>query len=903
MAKKEFDQALTDEFKRTLDMTKIIDIEVDKELKQSFIDYAMCVNRSRAIPDVRDGLKPVHRRILYSMNELGLTPDKPYKKCATIVGDVLGKYHPHGDSSVYDALVRLAQDFSINVPLVDGHGNFGSVDGDPAAAYRYTEARMSKPALEMLREIDKETVDFYPNFDDTRMQPVVLPARYPNLLVNGADGIAVGMATNIPPHNLGEAIDGAIAVIDNPEITVDELLKYIPAPDFPTGGIIMGRSGIRNAYRTGRGSIILRAKCEIEEFNNGTRQRIIVTELPYQVNKQKLIETIADYVKNKRLEGISNINDESDRHGMRIVIEIKKDANAQVVLNSLYKQTNLQVSDGIILLALVGTDPKILNLKEILSYFVDHQIDVIERRTKYDLARTREREHIVKGLVIALANIDEVIAIIKRSKDKDEATSQLKAAFLLDDKQCTAILEMRLQRLTSMEVDKLNEELRQLDATIADLEDILQKPERVRAIVRNDLEDIKNRYPTPRKTEISTDYADIGEADLIEREDVVISMTHMGYVKRIAMKECKAQRRGGKGVTAHKPKEEDFVENMFVCSTHDDLLFFSSLGKVYRIKAYEVPEASKGATRGRAIVNLIQVSNGERITAVIPRKELAGEDFETEIDENGNEVVTDESVTATAAEALETTEATETPAETENENENVTGGYIMMATKFGLIKKTAMSEFDSIRKSGKIAISLLPGDELISVQLTSGEDEVLIGSHEGKCIRFSEKDVRKMGRDTQGVRSIDLSDGDYVIDMSVVKPDDTVITISSNGYGKRSSVDEYRLQSRAGKGIKAGQFNEKTGYLVGIKPVREGEDIMMISDTGIAIRTRVDEISLISRDTQGVKVMRLDGASISTIAITPHEDEEESTECEELADGETAETDEGGAEPTETVEE
>ena len=900
MAKKEFDQALTDEFKRTLDMTKIIDIEVDKELKQSFIDYAMCVNRSRAIPDVRDGLKPVHRRILYSMNELGLTPDKPYKKCATIVGDVLGKYHPHGDSSVYDALVRLAQDFSINVPLVDGHGNFGSVDGDPAAAYRYTEARMSKPALEMLREIDKETVDFYPNFDDTRMQPVVLPARYPNLLVNGADGIAVGMATNIPPHNLGEAIDGAIAVIDNPEITVDELLKYIPAPDFPTGGIIMGRSGIRNAYRTGRGSIILRAKCEIEDFNNGTRQRIIVTELPYQVNKQKLIETIADYVKNKRLEGISNINDESDRHGMRIVIEIKKDANAQVVLNSLYKQTNLQVSDGIILLALVGTDPKILNLKEILSYFVDHQIDVIERRTKYDLARTREREHIVKGLVIALANIDEVIAIIKRSKDKEEATSQLKAAFLLDDKQCTAILEMRLQRLTSMEVDKLNEELRQLDATIADLEDILQKPERVRAIVRNDLEDIKNRYPTPRKTEISTDYADIGEADLIEREDVVISMTHMGYVKRIATKECKAQRRGGKGVTAHKPKEEDFVENMFVCSTHDDLLFFSSLGKVYRIKAYEVPEASKGATRGRAIVNLIQVSNGERITAVIPRKELAGEDLETEIDENGNEVVTDESVTATAEETLETTEATETTAETENEN--CSGGYIMMATKFGLIKKTAMSEFDSIRKSGKIAISLLPCDELISVQLTSGEDEVLIGSHEGKCIRFSEKDVRKMGRDTQGVRSIDLSDGDYVIDMSVVKPDDTVITVSSNGYGKRSSVDEYRLQSRAGKGIKAGQFNEKTGYLVGIKPVREGEDIMMISDTGIAIRTRVDEISLISRDTQGVKVMRLDGASISTIAITPHEDEEETVEGEELADGETTETTDG-AEPTETVEE
>lgn len=905
MAKKEFDQALTEEFKRTLEMTKIIDIEVDKELKQSFIDYAMCVNRSRAIPDVRDGLKPVHRRILYSMNELGLTPDKAYKKCATIVGDVLGKYHPHGDSSVYDALVRLAQDFSINVPLVDGHGNFGSVDGDPAAAYRYTEARMSKMALEMLREIDKETVDFYPNFDDTRMQPVVLPARYPNLLVNGADGIAVGMATNIPPHNLGEAIDASVALIDNPDISIDDLMKHIPAPDFPTGGIIMGRSGIRNAYRTGRGSIILRAKCEIEEFNNGTRERIIVTELPYQVNKQKLIETIADYVKNKRLEGISNINDESDRHGMRIVIEVKKDANSQVVLNSLYKQTNLQTSGGIILLALVGTDPKILNLKEILSYFVEHQIDVIERRTRYDLAKTKEREHIVKGLVIALANIDEVIAIIKRSKDKDDATNQLKNAFLLDDKQCTAILEMRLQRLTSMEVEKLNEELRQLEATIADLEDILQKPERVRAIVRNDLLDIKNRYPSPRKTEISTDYADICEADLIEREDVVISMTHLGYVKRIATKECKSQRRGGKGVTAHKPKDEDFVENMFVCSTHDDLLFFSSLGKVYRIRAFEVPEATKGATRGRAIVNLIQVSNGERITAVIPRKERIGEELETEIDENGNEVVTDENVVAEAvSENDESNEATE----------KSTDGYIMMATKFGLIKKTALSEFDSIRKSGKIAISLLPGDELISVQLTNGDDQVLIGTHEGKCIRFSENDVRAMGRDTQGVRSIDLDDGDYVIDMTKVQPDDTIITITSNGYGKRSSIEEYRLQSRAGKGIRAGIFNEKTGYLVGIKPVREGEDIMMISSTGIAIRTSVDEISLISRSTQGVKVMRLDGASIATIAITPHEDEEEAAEGEdgevdggevadsEAADGETTESGDISAETPETEE-
>ena len=855
MAKKEFDQALTAEFKKTLEMTKIINIEVEKELKQSFIDYAMCVNRSRAIPDVRDGLKPVHRRILYSMNELGLTPDKAYKKCATIVGDVLGKYHPHGDSSVYDALVRLAQDFSINMPLVDGHGNFGSVDGDPAAAYRYTEARMSKMALEMLREIDKETVDFYPNFDDTRMQPVVLPARYPNLLVNGADGIAVGMATNIPPHNLGEVIDGTIAVLDNPEITVDELLKYIPAPDFPTGGIIMGRSGIRNAYRTGRGNIVLRAKCEIEEFNNGTRERIIVTELPYQVNKQKLIETIAEYVRNKRIEGISNVNDESDRHGMRVVIEIKKDANAQVVLNTLYKQTNLQTSGGIILLALVGTDPKVLNIKEILEHYVAHQMDVIERRTKYDLAKTKEREHIVRGLVVALANIDEVIAIIKRSKDREDATNQLCASFLLDEKQAHAILEMRLQRLTSMEVDKLNEELRQLEAIIADLTDILEKPERVRAIVRNDLEDVKNRFPTPRKTEISMDYANIDEADLIEREDIIISMTHQGYIKRIPVKDWKSQRRGGRGLTAHKTKDEDFVETMFVCSTHDDLLFFSSFGKVYRIKGYEVPEAQRVA-RGRAIVNLIQVDKEERITAVIPRKELLTD----------KPLEDDEAVEVEVVEAVENADAVE-------QAEDV--GYIMMATRFGLIKKTALREFNSIRKGGKIAISLLPGDELISVQLTDGENEILIGSHEGKCIRFSEHDVRAMGRDTQGVRSIDLNKDDYVIDMQVIHPTDTVITISSNGYGKRSSIDEYRLQSRAGKGIKAGVFNDKTGYLVGIKPVNDDEDVMMISDQGVAIRTQVNEISLIGRDTQGVRVMKLNGASIATIAIAPHEDEEE----------------------------
>ncbi len=713
----------------------------------------------------------------------------------------------------------------------------------------------------MLDDIKKDTVNMTPNYHQRLEEPEVLPVRFPQLLVNGSSGIAVGMATEIPPHNLGEVIDGTIAVIDNPDITVDELLKYIPAPDFPTGGIIMGRSGIRNAYRTGRGNIVLRAKCEIEEFNNGTRERIIVTELPYQVNKQKLIETIAEYVRNKRIEGISNVNDESDRHGMRVVIEVKKDANAQVVLNTLYKQTNLQTSGGIILLALVGTDPKVLNIKEILTHYVAHQMDVITRRTRYDLAKTKEREHIVKGLVIALASIDEVIAIIKRSKDREDATNQLCQNFELDEKQAHAILEMRLQRLTSMEVDKLREELRQLEAIIADLTDILEKPERVKAIVRNDLEDVKNRYPTPRKTEISMDYANIDEADLIEREDIIISMTHQGYIKRIPVKEWKAQRRGGRGLTAHKTKDEDFVETMFVCSTHDDLLFFSSFGKVYRIKGYEVPEAQRVA-RGRAIVNLIQVDKEERITAVIPRKELI-----TDVANKEELLDGEENVVETAIEVDETSQNGEV------EIEDV--GYIMMATKFGLIKKTALKEFNSIRRGGKIAISLLPGDELISVQLTDGENEILIGSHEGKCIRFSEHDVRAMGRDTQGVRSIDLNNGDYVIDMQVIHPTDTVITISSNGYGKRSSIDDYRLQSRAGKGIKAGVFNEKTGYLVGIKPVNEDEDVMMISDQGVAIRTQVNEISLIGRDTQGVRVMKLNGAQIATIAIAPHEEEDE----------------------------
>ncbi len=837
MAKKETSPELTEEFKKTLAMTNMIDVEVDEELKKSFIAYAMAVNVSRAIPDVRDGLKPVHRRILYSMHEMGLYNEKPYRKCARIVGDVLGKYHPHGDIAVYDALVRLAQDFTINFPLVDGHGNFGSVDGDPPAAMRYTEARMSKLAAEMLRDLDKETVDFYPTFDDTGMQPCVLPSRFPNLLVNGSDGIAVGMATNIPPHNLAEVISGVIAQIDNPEITIDELMTYIPAPDFPTGAILMGRNGIKRAYRTGRGNYVLRAKCEIEDFTSGntTRTRIIVSEIPYQVNKARLVENIADLVKDKRVEGISDIREESDRDGMRIVIELRKDANAQVVLNTLYKHTQLQTSNGIILLALVDGEPKVLNLKECIHYYIEHQKDVIVRRTRFDLNKAEERAHIVAGLVLALANIDEVIAIIKQSADKNVAAQRLMEAFELSDKQANAILEMRLQRLTSLEVEKLQEELAELERTIADLKDILANEQRVLDIIKTDLTVIKENYPSERKTELSYDYGEIDVEDLIEEEDIVISMTHGGYIKRQPVAEYKAQRRGGMGITAHKPKDEDFVEKLFISSTHDNILFFSSYGKVYSIKGYEIPEAQRQA-RGRAIVNLLQIEQDEKITAIIP---LSAD----------------------------------------------TTGYIAMATRNGLIKKTALEEFANIRKVGKIAIKVNEGDELISVQFTTGKDELIIASKEGKCIRFSEEDVRPMGRDTQGVRAMNLNEGDYLVDMLVVKPDCQILTITSNGYGKRSSVEDYRLQGRAGKGIKAGVFNEKTGYLVNLKIVNEDEDIMVISANGTIIRMHVSDISMIGRNTQGVRIMKLKDSTIATVAVAPREEEEpEETETETSED-------------------
>mgnify|MGYP000539110558 FL=1 len=866
MAKKETSPELTEEFKKTLAMTKMLDMEVDEELKRSFIAYAMAVNKSRAIPDVRDGLKPVHRRILFSMHEMGLYSDKSYRKCARIVGDTLGKYHPHGDRSVYDALVRLAQDFTINFPLVDGHGNFGSVDGDPAAAMRYTEAKLTKLAGEMLKDLDKETVDFIPNFDGNESEPTVLPARFPNLLVNGSDGIAVGMATNIPPHNLAEVIDGTIAMIDNPEITVDELMDYIPAPDFPTGGIIMGRSGIRNAYRTGQGKIVIRSKCEIEDYGTGgnARQRIVVTEIPYQVNKAMLIKTIADMVKDKRLEGISDIREESDRDGMRIVIECKKDANAQVVLNTLYKRTNLQVSDGIIMLALVenGTEPKTLNLRQILYYYLEHQKEVITRRTRFELNKTEERAHIVEGLVLALANIDEVIRIIKQSADKFAAIAALTQAFELDEKQANAILEMRLQRLTSLEVDKLKEELAALEATIADLKDILANEYRVMAIIRADLTEIKGRYPSPRRTEISVDYGDIEDADLIDREDVVISLTHTGYIKRLPVSEYKAQNRGGMGITAHKPKDEDYVEKMFISCTHDDILLFSSLGKVYSVKGYEIPEANRTA-RGRAVVNIVRLDQGEKIESVLPVKE-------------GD------------------------------------GGYIVIATKRGVIKKTSTKEYERIPKNGKIAIRLPEGDEVISVQLTTGENELLVASKHGKCIRFSETDVRAMGRTATGVRAMRLTDDDELVDMLVVNPELDIFTLTSNGYGKRSSIEDYRLQSRGGKGIKAGIFNEKTGELVNLKLVSDDNDIMIITTGGTIIRMHADSISRIGRSTRGVRVMNVKDSLVATVDVTERDDEEEvalpeetaaDLSPEELTEGAEALEEEDGGDEVEDTEE
>lgn len=808
----------------------IVESELTSEMQKSYIEYAMSVIVGRALPDVRDGLKPVHRRILYAMYEDGLTSDKPFKKSATCVGDVLGRYHPHGDASVYDAMVRLAQDFSMRYMLVDGHGNFGSVDGDPPAAYRYTEARMSKICNEMLRDIDKNTVDWGPNFDESRQEPIVLPSRFPNLLVNGSSGIAVGMATNIPPHNLVEVINACVCVLDNPDATLDDLMQYIQGPDFPTKGIIMGRSGIRQAYATGRGKIIVRARTEFEEYGKDHRTRIIVTELPYQVNKRQLVKNIADQVKDKKLEGISDLREESDRNGMRVVIELKKDANPQIVLNHLFAQTALQSSFSIIMLALVDNQrqPKILSLRHILDEYIAFQEDLIIRRTKFDLSKALERAHLLEGLMIAQDNIDEVIHIIRTSYD--DAKEKLMARFNLDEVQTQAILDMRLKALQGLDREKLEGEYKDLQTKIDYFRRLLASDEMLRGVLKDELIQIRDKYGDKRRTEICMNYDDIDCEDLIERENVVISMTHYGYVKRIPVSEYKSQHRGGTGVTAHKPKEEDFVENMFVTCTHDQLMFFTNKGKVYSIKAYGIPEAERTA-RGRAIINLLQLEPDERVTAVIPMPE-----------------------------GMERT------------------GCLIMATKYGLIKKTALSEFDSIRKVGKIAIILREGDELIAVSRVNDGDDVMLASTKGKCIRFAASDVRPMGRTSSGVRSIKINEqDDYVVDMAVIEQgaDKDVLTVTENGYGKRCSLDEYRVQTRAGKGSRAGKFNEQTGSIVNLKLVSPDDDIMMIANTGIIIRLPASEISRISRSTKGVRVMKLKGeGKVVCVAVAAHEDEQ-----------------------------
>ncbi|MBO7527879.1 MAG: DNA gyrase subunit A [Clostridia bacterium] len=815
------------DLKELLQNSKVQKIEVKGELERSFIAYAMAVNVSRAIPDVRDGLKPVHRRILYDMGEQGLFHTHKFVKSATIVGDVLGHYHPHGDSSVYDALVRLAQDFSINHPLVDGHGNFGSIDGDGAAAYRYTEARLTKIAGLLLEDIDKNTVDMYPNYDDTRMQPRVLPAKFPNLLVNGADGIAVGMATNIPPHNLAEVCTGVQELLRNPELSDDELIEIIKAPDFPTGGIIMGRKGIIEAYKTGRGNIVVRGKAEIEETASG-KQRIIISEIPYQVNKAKFIVQMADLVKNKRIEGISDIKEESDREGIRVVVDIKKDHNANVVLNQLYKMSMLQSSGGIIMLALVDGAPKICSLREILDCYIAHQKDVVVRKTRFDLKKAEDRMHIVSGLVTAVTNIDDVVKIIKESDDRSDAQNKLIAKFGLDEIQTNAILDMRLSKLTGLEVNNLKEELEELERTIADLNDILAKPERVVKIIDDQMEDVKTRFGTPRRTEISFAPGDINIGDLIKKEDVVISMTEGGYIKRMSLTEYRAQHRGGVGVTGHKTKEEDVVDQVFITHSHNDVLFFTSKGKVHTMKAYEIPEANK-TSKGRAMVNLLPLDAEEKVSTILPLTE----------DTTGN---------------------------------------LVLATKKGLIKKTKLLEFASIRKNGKIAITLEEGDELLAARTSDGDDEIFVASSAGKCSRFKESGLRNTGRTSMGVKAIDLESDEEIISVCILNKEMQLASITENGYGKRTNSDEFRLTARGTKGVRAGVFNEKTGKLVALIPVEEDKDLLVMADNGVVIRTPVSSIPLISRSTQGVKVMRLKGdAKIVSAAVGEHEEDNEET--------------------------
>ncbi len=800
-------------------------IDMEEELKKSFISYAMAVIVSRALPDVRDGLKPVHRRILYAMSELGVTPDKPYRKSARIVGDVLGKYHPHGDSSVYDATVRLAQDFNIRYPLVDGQGNFGSVDGDGAAAMRYTEARMSKLAMEMLRDLDKETVDFYPNFDETLMQPAVLPSRFPNLLVNGSSGIAVGMATNIPPHNLGEVIDGALHLIDNPEAACEDLMQIIKGPDFPTGGIILGKAGIHEAYKNGRGRIIVRAKTEIEAMS-ANRQRIVVTEIPYMVNKARLVEKIAELVHEKKIDGISDIRDESDRNGMRIAIELKRDVNANVVLNFLFKHTQMQETFGAIMLALVNGEPKILSLKSMLSHYIDHQKDVITRRTRYELNKAEARAHILSGLLIALDQIDAVISLIRASRTAQEARDGLMETFGLSDKQAQAILDMRLQRLTGLERDKIEAEYNELMKQIAYLKDVLANEGMLLKIVKDELMEIREKYADERRTEITALDGEIDMLDLIQEEDMVVTMTHLGYVKRLPKSTYRAQKRGGKGITAAAARDEDYVDQVYVTSTHAPIMFFTNRGRVYQLMCYEIPEAGRTA-RGTAVVNLLQLDGGEKVTVMMP---MPTDDLE--------------------------------------------GHYLVMATRGGIIKRTALDEFTNLRKSGLISIVLKEDDELIRVVLTDGKRDILVGTKNGMCIRFDENDMRPIGRAAMGVKAIELDEGDEVVDMAATEEGAQVLSITSLGYGKRTELEEYRPQARGGKGIKAMNLTKKTGELVCQLLVHKHEDVMIITDDGTIIRTPVDSISTLGRNTQGVRVMKVDGSRVVAIARAEAEEEE-----------------------------
>ncbi|HWR44014.1 DNA gyrase subunit A [Sporomusa sp.] len=793
-----------------LGLGKVLPIKIEDEMKNSYIDYAMSVIVMRALPDVRDGLKPVHRRILYAMHEAGMAANKPYKKSARIVGEVLGKYHPHGDSSVYDAIVRMAQNFSTRYMQVDGHGNFGSVDGDSAAAMRYTEVRMSRIAEEMLADIEKDTVDFVPNYDESLKEPSVLPAKVPNLLINGSSGIAVGMATNIPPHNLGEVVDGLIMMIDNPEVTINELMMAIKGPDFPTGALILGREGIRQAYTTGRGSVKIRAQARIENMSSG-KQRILVTELPYQVNKARMIENIAGLVRDKTIDGITDLRDESDRKGMRVVIELRRDANADVVLNQLYKHTQMQDTFGVNMLALVNGRPKVLNLMEVLHHYIEHQKVVIVRRTKFELDKARARAHILEGLKIALDHLDAVIRTIRQSQTPEIAKNALMDKFSLSEKQSQAILDMRLQRLTGLEREKIENEYKDILETIEWLEGVLADEGKVMSIIKEELLDVKKRFADERRTVITSDVSKMNMEDLIAEEDIVITLTHQGYIKRLPVDTYRSQRRGGKGVTGMGTKEEDFVEHLFVATTHHNLLFFTSRGRMYRLKGYELPEAGRTA-KGTAIVNLLQVEKDEKITAVIPLKEFSA------------------------------------------------NRHLFMATQKGIVKKSELLEFDTARKGGLIAISLDEDDDLIGVKLTNGEQDIIMGTRDGKAIVFHESDVRVMGRTAHGVRGINLDQGDQVIGMEVVKKDGEVLTVTSEGYGKRTTVNEYRITGRGGKGVINIKPNaaEKIGYVVGIKVVKPGQELMLITSDGIIIRMEIDTISVTSRSTQGVKVMRTD---------------------------------------------